>query len=351
MNRPIYMNNAWYAVAWSHELAREPLGRRICGYPIVLYRTADGTPAALEDLCCHRLLPLSLGRIEGDLLVCGYHGLTFDRSGQCVRIPSQGTPGRHVRVRSYPVVERHRLVWVWIGDPALADPAVVPDLHWHDDPEWTFVGDLLPMNCDYRLVADNLLDLTHETWVHQTSIGHALIPACPIETTSDGGSVTVSRWILDHEPAPFWRFLMKRVRGYEGRCDRWQIVKFVPPCNVVLHIGVAEAGSGAREGDMSKGIRAMQLNSITPATADSCWYFWSFNRNFLHEDEELSSTLLTTSRRIFGEDQVIIEAQQRAMRENPAAATININLDAGSVRMRQMIDARRAHEPGTSRAD
>jgi len=338
------MNNAWYAAAWSHELARALLGRRICGRAIVFYRIEDGTPAALEDLCCHRLLPLSRGRLEGDLLVCGYHGLTFDRSGQCVRIPSQGTPGRHVRVRSYPVVERHRLIWVWIGDPARADPASIPDLHWQDDPDWTFVGDLLPMACDYRLVADNLLDLTHETWVHGTTIGHTLIPERPIETTSDGDSVTVSRWILDHEPAPFWRFLMKRARGYEGRCDRWQNVKFVPPCNVVLHIGVAEVGSGAPGGDLSRGIRAMQLNSITPATAGSCWYFWSFNRNFLHEDEALTAELLTTSRLIFGEDQLIIEAQQRAMLENPAASTININLDAASVRMRRMIEARRARE-------
>jgi phenylpropionate dioxygenase-like ring-hydroxylating dioxygenase large terminal subunit len=345
---PMFMNNAWYASAWSHELSGALLGRRICGRPVVLYRIEDGTPAALEDLCCHRLLPLSRGRLEGDLLVCGYHGLTFDRSGQCVRIPSQKAPGRQVRVRSYPVIERHRLIWIWVGDPALADPALVPDLHWNDDPGWTFTGDLLPMACDYRLVIDNLLDLTHETWVHQTTIGHSLIPACPIETVADDSGVTVSRWILDHDPAPFWRYLMKRAREYEGRCDRWQVVKFVPPCNVVLHIGVAEAGSGATRGDLGKGLSAMQLNSITPASASSCWYFWSFTRNFLHRDEQLSAELLTTSRRIFGEDQVIIEAQQRVMLENSGASTININLDAASVRMRQMIEARSAREAGVA---
>lgn len=347
-NSPQFMDNAWYAAAWSHELSRALISRRICGRPVVLYRIEDGTPAALEDLCCHRMLPLSFGRLEGDLLVCGYHGLTFDKSGQCVRIPSQKAPGRQARVRSYPVIERHRLIWIWVGDPARADSALVPDLHWNDDPGWTFTGDLLPMACDYRLVIDNLLDLTHETWVHQTTIGHSLIPSCPIETVADGESVMVSRWILDHEPAPFWRYLMKRTRAYEGRCDRWQIVRFVPPCNVVLHIGVAEANSGATGGDLSKGVSAMQLNSITPATANSCWYFWSFTRNFLHEDEQLSAELLTTSRRIFDEDKIIIEAQQSAMLENPAAATININLDAASVRMRQMIEAGSAHGPSVA---
>ena len=341
---PTFMDNAWYAASWSHELSRALLSRRICGRPVVLYRIEDGTPAALEDLCCHRLLPLSRGRLEGDLLVCGYHGLTFDKSGQCVRIPSQRTPGRQARVRSYPVIERHRLIWIWVGDPTLADPALVPDLHWNDAPGWTFTGDLLPMECDYRLLIDNLLDLTHETWVHHTTIGHSLIPACPIETAADGDGVTVSRWILDHEPAPFWRYLMKRARGYDGRCDRWQVVRFVTPCNVVLNIGVAEANSGATGGDLSKGVSAMQLNSITPATASSCWYFWSFTRNFLHQDEQLSAELLTTSHRIFGEDKIIIEAQQRAMLENPAASTININLDAASVRTRQMIEARGARD-------
>jgi vanillate O-demethylase monooxygenase subunit len=336
----MFMQNAWYAAAWGSELGERPLGRRICDQPVVLYRTAGGAPAALEDLCCHRLLPLSHGRIEGDLLVCGYHGLTFDRSGQCVRIPSQSKPGARVRVRSYPVVERHRLIWLWIGDPALADPGKVPDLHWNDAPGWTFTGGMLPMACDYRLIIDNLLDLTHETYIHPTTLGHDLIPGTPIETTWDDESVTVSRWILDHEPAPFWGAMMERAHGYRGRCDRWQIVKFVPPSNAVLDVGIAAVGSGAREGNRTKGVSGRQLNSLTPATATTCWYFWSFDRDFALEDEALSRELAETVKRIFGEDQAVIEAQQRAMLENPGARTININLDAASIRMRQLIEAR-----------
>ena len=336
----MFMHNAWYAAAWSWEVSRTLLARRICDRPMVLYRREDGSPVALEDLCCHRLLPLSHGRLEGDRLVCGYHGLTFDPSGQCVHMPSLQQPNARTRVASFPLVERYRLIWVWIGDPALADPAQVPDLHWNDDPHWAFAGDLLPMACDYRLVIDNLLDLTHETYVHPTSLGNEAIPAAPIETAAAGGGVTVTRWIMDHVPAPFWRQMIARARGYEGRCDRWQVVKFVPPSNCVLHVGVAEAASGARQGDFNRGVSLMQLNSITPATPTTSWYFWSATRNFLLDDQVLTKELHDASARIFGEDKTVIEAQQQAMIDNPAAATINISLDAGSVRMRRLIAQR-----------
>jgi vanillate O-demethylase monooxygenase subunit len=246
-------------------------------------------------------------------------------------------------VRSYPIVERHRLVWIWIGDPALADPAQVPDLRWNDAPGWAFAGDMLPMACDYRLVIDNLLDLTHETYIHPTTLGHDLIPGTPIETNWDAESVTVSRLIPDHRPAPFWAKMIERTHGWSGRCDRWQIMKFVPPCNVVLDVGVAEVGTDAFEGNRSRGITGRQLNSLTPATATTCWYFWSLARDFALDDEALTRELQTTVRHIFAEDQTIIEAQQRSMLENPGARTININLDAASIRMRQMIEARSAN--------
>ena len=159
--------NAWYVAAWSHEVGRrEPLARTVCNKRMVLWRKADASIAALEDACWHRLLPLSMGSLEGDDVVCRYHGLAFDGKGQCTRMPSQDTLNPAARVRSYPVVDRYRFVWVWPGDPALADPALVPDLHWNDDPEWAGDGKTLFAKCDYRLFVDNLMDLTHESFVH-----------------------------------------------------------------------------------------------------------------------------------------------------------------------------------------
>ena len=163
--------NAWYPAAWSHEIQRELSARTICGKDVVLYRRTDGDPVALEDACWHRLLPLSLGRLVGDQVMCGYHGLVFNSAGRCSFMPAQKTINPSACVRAYPVVERHRLVWIWPGDPAAADPAVLPDFHWNDGAEWKGEGGTFySLECDYRLVIDNLMDLTHETYVHSDSI-------------------------------------------------------------------------------------------------------------------------------------------------------------------------------------
>src|SRR5436853_3449618 len=128
--------NAWYAAAWSHEIKRELTARTICNKDIVLYRRTDGQAAALEDACWHRLVPLSLGRLKGDDVQCGYHGIEFNSEGRCTFMPAQKTINPSACVRAFPVIERHRMVWVWPGDPALADPAKMPDFHWNDGTEW-----------------------------------------------------------------------------------------------------------------------------------------------------------------------------------------------------------------------
>ena len=132
--------NAWYAAAWSHEIAHELAARTICDQDMVLYRRTDGQVTALEDACWHRLLPLSMGRLEGDQVICGYHGLVFNSAGRCTYMPAQKTINPSACVRAYPMAERHRLVWVWPGDPALADPAKIPDFHWNDGTDWVGEG-------------------------------------------------------------------------------------------------------------------------------------------------------------------------------------------------------------------
>ena len=132
---PDFPRNAWYAAAWDVELKHELLARKLCGENLVLYRRADGRPVALQDACWHRMLPLSEGKLVDDDVACGYHGLIYNSQGRCVFMPSQDTINPAACVKSYPIVERHRFAWIWMGDPALADPDRVPDLHWNDDPE------------------------------------------------------------------------------------------------------------------------------------------------------------------------------------------------------------------------
>jgi phenylpropionate dioxygenase-like ring-hydroxylating dioxygenase large terminal subunit len=327
--------NAWYAAAWTHEVGRrEILPRTVCSRKLALWRRTDGAAVALEDACWHRLLPLSMGWLEGDEVVCRYHGLRFDAAGRCTRIPSVAKPSPSACVRAYPLVEKHRYVWVWPGDPARADPALVPDMHWNDDPAWAGDGDTLFLSCDYRLVIDNLMDLTHETFVHTTSIGHRAIVETQPTTTHDDRAVTVTRWMMDIDAPPFWRAQLAR----PGNVDRWQIIRFEAPATIVLDVGVALTGTGAREGDRSQGVNNRVLNTITPATDATCMYFWSLLRNYRLLDQSLTTQLRQANARIFEEDRVVVEAQQRSIDAARERSMHSLNIDAGSVWARRQIE-------------
>ncbi len=331
---PPFPLNAWYAAAWDHEVKRDLLPRTICNQKIVFWRKADGAVAAVEDACWHRLLPLSLGRIEGDDVVCGYHGLAFDGHGRCTKMPSQERLNPSACVRSFPAIQKHRFVWVWPGDPALADPALVPDLHWNDDPDWAGDGKMIPVKCDYRLVIDNLMDLTHETFVHGSSIGNAAVAETPFVTTHGDRFATVTRWMTDIEPPPFWSGQL----GKPGNVDRWQIIRFEAPCTIAIDVGVAPAGTGAPDGDRSQGVNGYVLNTITPETNGTCHYFWAFARNYRLADQRLTTELREGVATIFREDELVLEAQQQAIDANPGRPFYNLNIDAGSMWARRLID-------------
>ena len=330
--------NAWYACACDVEVKNELFARTVCNQKLVMYRKLDGSVAILEDACWHRLLPLSKGRLNGDEVTCGYHGLVYNADGRCTHMPSQETINPSACVRSYPVVEKHRFVWVWPGEAALADPALVPDLHWNDDPAWAGDGKMIRVACDYRLVLDNLMDLTHETFVHGSSIGQAAVAEAPFVATHGDRSATVTRWMEGIEAPPFWAKQIRHGIGYEGPVDRWQIIRFEAPATINIDVGVAQAGTGAPEGDRSKGVNGYVLNTITPETDKSCLYFWAFARNYSLHDQRLTHELREGVASIFREDELILEAQQQAIDEHPGYSFYNLNIDAGSMWMRRLID-------------
>ena len=327
--------NAWYVVAWSHEVGRrEILARTLCNRSIALWRKSDGSIAAVDDACWHRLAPLSLGRLDGDEVVCPYHGLKFNGEGACTHMPSQDAISPNARVRAFPTLEKYRFVFVWPGDPAKADPALAPDLHWNDDPQWAGDGKTMFAKCDYRLFIDNLMDLTHETFVHATSIGNQAVAETPLETSHSERGVKVQRTMADIDAPPFWRAQL----GKPGNVDRWQIIDFEPPCTIVLDVGVALTGTGALQGDRSHGVNGRVLNTITPETDTTCMYFWSLLRNYKLGDQSLTVQLREANAKIFVEDQIVLEAQQRAIDQRPEAPLRNLNIDAGSMRARRLIE-------------
>ncbi len=349
----MFLKNYWYVAAWDHELKREPLARTFLGEPVVMYRTEDGTPVAFADRCCHRRAPLSLGRVVGDNLQCGYHGLTFDPNGDCVAVPGQTTQPPGSKLQSFPVVERWQWIWIWMGDPAEADPAKIPNTYWNDHPEWTTVGGYLHMKCHYQLLVDNLLDLTHETFLHQKTIGNEHVANTPLAKVSRGNGdlaglgaladasrdpdgVNATRWMLNIDPPP----LYARAGGFEqpeDRVDRWQIIRFEPPSHVWLDVGVAEAGTGAPDGDRSQGVTHTVVDSITPETESTTHYFWTFPRNYRLDDKELDEFFAVGVHNTFLEDQEMLEGQQRNIDAEPGSLEVDINADAASIQARRVV--------------
>jgi phenylpropionate dioxygenase-like ring-hydroxylating dioxygenase large terminal subunit len=338
-----YPLNAWYAAAYDVEVKAALLSRTICNQKIVMFRRKDGSVAALEDACWHRLLPLSKGTLHDDEITCGYHGLVFNGDGRCTHMPSQETINPSACVRSFPVVQKHRFIWIWPGDPALADESQVPDLHWNDDPAWAGDGKLITVKCDYRLVLDNLMDLTHETFVHGSSIGQRAVAEAPFVATHGDRTATVTRWMEDIDAPPFWAGQIKHARGYQGKVDRWQIIRFEAPCTIAIDVGVAPTGTGAppkgdQPGDRSQGVNGFVLNTITPETDGTCHYFWAFARNYCLGEQRLTHELREGVAGIFREDELILEAQQQAIDEHPGYKFYNLNIDAGSMWARKLID-------------
>lgn len=333
MSEQIFPENAWYAAAYDVEIGRKLLSRKICNKPVLLYRKENGDAVALADACWHRLLPLSMGELHGDNVICGYHGLEFDDSGRCVYMPSQETINPSACVTSYPIVERHRFIWVWLGDPSLADPDLVPDMHWNDDPEWAADGKVIYAKCDYRLVIDNLMDLTHETFVHGSSIGNRAVAEAPFDATHSDTTATITRWMKDIDAPPFWGDQL----GQHDHVDRWQIINFTAPATVVIEVGVAPTGTGAPEGDRSQGVDGRVMNTITPETDTTCHYFWSFGRNYKIDEQARTHAIREGVAGIFGEDEIILEAQQKAIEANPDHVFYNLNIDAGSMWARKLI--------------
>lgn len=342
--------NAWYAVGWDVNIGRSLLARTVCDVPIVLYRRFDRVAVALEDACWHRLMPLSMGKLQGDDVVCGYHGLVYNAQGRCTHVPGQEKPPSSAKacVRSFPVVERHRLVWVWPGDAGKADPALVPDLHWADGDAWASQGSHFDMACDYRLVLDNLMDLTHETFVHPTSIGHGTVATSPFKVTHEGRRVQLERWMIDVDAPPFLDMQLRMAHGLSvsPKVDRWQIIHFEAPSTIVIDVGVAPTGSGAPQGDRSKGVTGWVLNTVTPQSHGRCHYFFAFARSFALGNHELTAEIQAANERIFTEDKVVLEQQQKAMERLPGRHFANLAIDAGSVWARRAIEAMAAEERG-----
>jgi vanillate O-demethylase monooxygenase subunit len=341
---PPWPLEVWYVACMPDELGDKPLGRRLCGHRMVLFRGADGRASALEDFCPHRGAPLSLGTVKHGKLVCGYHGLTVEGDGAPFCMPGQRTEALP-RVRAFPTVERYGFVWVWPGDPARADEALLPALTWAESPDWAYGGGLFNVACDYRLMVDNLMDLTHETYVHATSIGQKEIDEAPVTTRRDGDTVVTSRFMEGVQPPPFWRANL-RSAGLpdDGPVDRWQICRFSLPSHVMIEVGVALEGRGGYNADPADKVASVVVDFMTPETEASHWYFWGMARSFAVHDSAVTQSIREGQHLIFSEDLQVLEQQQANLTAYPDRRLLRLNIDAGGVHSRKLIEVAIARE-------
>lgn len=333
-----FLLNCWYVAAESEEVAPgRTFARTICGEPIVFYRDRQGHPVALENRCRHKSYPLDRSRLEGDDIRCGYHGFLWGADGKCKHIPGQDLIPPTAKIRSYKTIEKFGWIWIWMGDPTLGDPVDIVDYHWLEDENWGSRKMRLHVKANYRLIVANLLDLTHLTFVHGSTIGNAaVVDHANVTFDRNDLEVKVKRWMMDVPPPPSYT----KAYGFQGNIDRWMIVHFAPPSFCRLYTGGADAGTGVREGKAPNFMGWRNLNTMTPETTTTSHYFWGQAHNHEPENAEMSDLIFGQVQTAFEEDLAVFEAQQETLdrfaglpgREIATAA------DAGAVHAGRVID-------------
>lgn len=320
-----FLRNSWYAAALPAEIGRTPFARTICGESVVFYRTESGRPVALQNRCSHRFAPLSMGALDGDAIQCAYHGLRFDAAGACVRIPGQARIPSEAHIASYPIVERNGWAWLWIGDAAQAEESKIPRFPWFGEPGWDGFILHFPVRCNYQLLIDNLLDLSHVSFVHRNTIGSNEIAETPIETEIGESRVTFRRIMRRIAPAP----MIAEWGGYTTPIDRSQIGWWEPPANFV---------NEARFSDGKTELVLMIVNPITPETERTSHFWVGWSRNFKQGDPAFTAQAREENARVQAEDIAILEAQQIMIDRETEARPVTIHADSNLVPARRILD-------------
>ena len=324
----MFLKNSWYVAGWSKDYQKELRAQMLLGERIVFYRRLDGNPVALEDACPHRKLPLSQGLLQENRVVCGYHGLTFDCTGACVEAPTQrGNIPKRAVVKSYPVVDRYRLLWIWMGDPKKANPDDIFEIENFDNPEWGYTdGGVLPIECNYLWVVDNLLDPSHVAWVHVTSFAGSGTDDQPLDLEKTENGVIVSRWIYDQPPSPYYKDLVK----FEGNCDRKQHYEMcIPGIALNKSVYTPPGTGGPNKPEVDKTYVNISYNFMTPVDERNTMYIWFQHRNTDPDDKSISEKMNAGARVAFLEDKDILEAVQIGI-EDMDTPNIDLGLDAGA---------------------
>lgn len=300
-----FVKNAWYVAALPEEVGDVPLGRTVLDTPLALYRQPDGSAAALLDICPHRFAALSAGMLVNGHLQCPYHGLEFNGAGQCTHNPhGNGARPASLTVRSFPIVERDALIWVWPGDPALADPGAIPDFSCRTDPAYRTVGGYGHVDCNYKLLVDNLMDLGHAQYVHRANAQTDAFDKLQREVIVGDNEIVALMTIPGGTPSPL---MAKFLRGSNTPVDAWNDIRWNKVSAMLNFIAVAPEGAPKEESLHSRG-----THILTPETETSCHYFFGSSRNFGTDDPAMDDVLRAwQAQALAKEDKVVVEAIER----------------------------------------
>lgn len=345
-----YLRNCWYAAIWSEALKPGELtARTLLDEPLVFYRDAQGRAVAMEDMCPHRLAPLRLGKLlPNGHLQCGYHGLEFEPSGQCVKNPhGQGRIPPKCRVKTYPLAEKHSMVWIWMG-AAAPDESLIPEFGYLDADSGHDVGrrDTLLMDANYRNIVDNLMDLSHAAYLHDGLLGNAETAWAEIEVRQDGPYVYVQRE-MHNVPPPALRDLLFKRDG--APVNMWQTIRWSAPGAVLNDVGTYAPGD-----DRANFSGQLGCHILTPETATTTHYFTAAARQGPlgvvpgEGDEALKAQIVQMRRFAFKEqDDPMLKAQQDNILRHPKARPVLLEIDVGPVRCQRILDGLMAAEAGS----
>ncbi len=337
-----YLKNCWYAAMWSEGLkAGELVARTLLDEPLVFFRDASSAPVAMDDMCPHRLAPLRLGKLLPDgRIQCGYHGLEFGSDGQCLKNPhGSGRIPKNCRVKTYRLVEKHTLVWIWMGD-ATPDEALIPDFRYLDPDSGYDVGqrDTITMETNYRYIVDNLMDLSHASFLHDGVLGNEETIPAEIQVRQEGPYVFVQRDMLNVSP-PLLRDLLFNRNG--APVNMWATVRWSAPGAVLNDVGTYALGTDRKDFSGQLG-----CHILTPETADTTLYHTAAARQgpvgaVAEEGDEAFKARIAELRRFaFKEqDDPMLKAQQENIRKHPGVSPLLLEVDAGPMRCQRMLDA------------
>lgn len=328
--------NRWWIAGFSWEIKDKPVARTILGRAMVLFKIPGGQFAALEDRCCHKELPLSMGSIEDKGLRCGYHGLLFNAEGQCIEIPGQDLIPAKACVKRFPLIERNKVLWVWVGETPEDQPTDVPPHYpYHEDPNFEFGGECFHYDAPYQLIHDNLMDLSHLGYVHTKTIGGnpSVHMNAKLTVSQEGHTVKVVRLMPGSSPPPTYTAAWP----FKGLVDRWQEVEF-HVSHVLVWSGAMDVGTGSFEDPNRVGFHMRGLHGVTPETENTTHYFWTIANNPQPGQANVTQLVVDQTAATFLEDKLVIEAQWKNQKQFKDRSTLSIHVDGGPNRARRVIE-------------